>query len=66
MAIMIPKGCVTINEACRKMGLTRRTVYRYMKGKVLSYSKPGKHTFLMESEINKFLGIENDHLHPMS
>lgn len=50
----VPKGFVTIQEAAKRLGLTRETVHRWIKVKKLSSKKPGKQRIIPLSEVEKF------------
>lgn len=64
--MFIPKKCLSINDAAKKLGLGRSTIWRWMNQGKIKFIKRASHTFIPQSEVeflmcvNKFEKQIND------
>ena len=52
----VPVHSMSINDACRTLGLSRTTLYKYISSGALPARKVGKRTLVMAEGINALLG----------
>lgn len=53
MTLKTPKGCFRFDEAARRLGLSYKGLYLWVKSGKIKSRKPGKERFIPASEVER-------------